>query len=72
MYTSWEVPYSIEILKVEQIIDGNVVEQEEIVLKNVNGRNWRIGDEIKLDGEILIKSEKLELSDTDGRVYNIQ
>lgn len=72
LYTSWEVPYSIEILKVEQIIDGNVVEQEEIVLKNVNGRNWRIGDEIKLDGEILIKSEKLELSDTDGRVYNIQ
>ena len=35
-------------------------------LVDLNGRDWKIGDEIKLDGNILTSSVRLELSDIDG------
>lgn len=35
-------------------------------LNDINGRNWQINDEIKLDGDILLANERIELSNIDG------
>ena len=37
-------------------------------LQDINGRDWNIGDEIKLDGEILTEAELIALSDIDGTI----
>ena len=39
-------------------------------LDDINGRNWQINDEIKLDGEILLEEELIELSDIDGVIID--
>ena len=39
-------------------------------LDDINGRNWQINDEIKLDGEILLEEELVELSDIDGVIID--
>lgn len=39
-------------------------------LNDINGRNWQIRDEIKLDGQILLEDELIELSNIDGIITN--
>ena len=41
------------------------------VLSDVNGRDWEVGDEIKLDGDILTFKERIELSNIDGVIESI-
>lgn len=39
-------------------------------LNDINGRNWQIKDEIKLDGQILLEEELIELSNINGIIIN--
>jgi len=52
---TWSLPYAN--------IDG--------VLSDVNGRDWEVGDEVKLDGDILTSKERIELSNIDGIIESI-
>lgn len=55
---SWTLPYKTK------------TENGKTVLENVNGRDWNINDEIKLDGAILTNSQRIEFSDIDGTITN--
>ena len=66
LIVSWILPYSTIELKDEET--GETI----LILQNVNGRDWKITDEVKLDGDILIGEKKYELSDIDGYISAIE
>lgn len=66
LIVSWILPYStIEL-------NNKETEEATLILQNVNGRDWKITDEVKLDGDILIGEKKYELSNIDGYISAIK
>lgn len=66
LIVSWILPYSTIELNNEE------TEEVTLILQNVNGRDWKITDEVKLDGDILIGEKKYELSNIDGYISAIE
>lgn len=66
LIVSWILPYSTIELNNEE------TEETTLILQNVNGRDWKITDEVKLDGDILIGEKKYELSNIDGYISAIE